>query len=100
MKPSNSPLKVSVTNDQLSITIGVNTLAYALQNGPEPFGAQIKDAKKFAKDIVAALQDGDEGGTPIEQLLEQMGQDAIENGSQHVHLDGDPEPSVYPPEHS
>ncbi len=99
-KPTNSPLSVKVVKDQLVISIGVSTLAYALQNGPEPFGARITNEKGFAKDVARALEDGDEGGTPLERLLDEMANHAIENGSVHVHLDGDSQPSVYPPERS
>lgn len=100
-KPANRALTVKVTGDQLVISIGVEVLAYALQNGPEPFGARIKNAKGFAKDVARQLEDdSNEGDTALQKFFDQMGNLAIESGSQHVVLDGDSEPGIYPPEHS
>lgn len=105
MKNANKPLKVKVVDDQLVISIGVSTLAYALQNGPEPLGASIRNAKAFAKDVAIRLENdsssrGEEGGTPLVDLLWDAANSAIEYGSVHALLDGDPSPSVYPPERS
>jgi hypothetical protein len=90
-----------VENDQLVISVGVEVLAYALQNGPDEFGATILDAHKFAEDVASALEnDSSEGDTALQKLLDNAAQNAVENGSQYVRLDSDPAPSVYPPERS
>ncbi len=106
MKPADSPLSVRIFDDQLVISIGVSTLAHALQNGPDPFGAQITDDKAFAADVVETLNDDStsavlySGNTMLQELLSRAAEEAITAGSPHVVLDGDSQPSVYPPERS
>ena len=97
MKPTNSSLSVKVVGDQLVISIGVSTLAYALQTGPQPLGATIKNPNGFARDIATDLErdeDFDGHNSRISALLEKCAANAIEWGSEHVHLDGDPKPFV------
>lgn len=95
VKPANRALTIKVTGNQLVISIGVETLAYALQNGPEPLFARITDAKAFAKDVASRLEDDRyEGDSPLQKLLQIAADEAIECGSQHVVLDGDSQPSV------
>lgn len=95
--PKNSLLTAKVVNDQLVISVGIETLAFALQNGPSPLGGRITNAKGFAKDIAVRLMNdpssrGEENSTPFENLLDDAAGSAIECGSKHVHLDGDPIP--------
>lgn len=101
MKPSNRPLRIAVIGDELIISIGVSTLAYALQNGPDTFGAQITDAKSFAKDIAHELGYApNDGDSLLQCLISEAANRAVEGGSKHVVLDGDSQPSIYPSERS
>lgn len=101
MNPAEQGLQVEVVNDRLVISIGVSVLAYALQNGTEPFGAQIRDEAGFAEDVARQLEDTpNEGRSPLQRLLDEAGASAVEWGSPHAILDGDPQPSVCPPERS
>lgn len=106
MKNANKPLKVKVVDDQLIISIGVSTLAYALQNGPNDFCARIANEKGFAKDVAKALENDSSsatlysGNTMVQDLLSRAAEEAIEAGSKHIQLDGESGPSVYPSERS
>ncbi len=91
MKPANKPLKIKIVDDQLVISIGVSTLAYALQNGPDWTGAIITHNKRFAKDVVDELRDDrsqgcDDDVSMVERMLEEAANRAIEGGSRHVEL--------------
>ncbi len=89
MNPSkDSPLNVTVFNGQLTISIGVNTLAYALQNGPEPFGATIIDNEAFVREMAIKLNDdGSEGDTALQKLLTDTANLVVESGSPNVFLE-------------
>lgn len=96
-KPADRPLTIKVVDDQLVISIGVSTLAYALQNGPEEFGAKITNDVGFARDVARELEDdGSEGDTAFQRLLDEAANRAIEGGSQHVVLDGDSYAGIHP----
>lgn len=87
-KPS-APLAVKVTNGQLVISIGIETLAHALLNDPDfdPEGVEVLDAAQFAQDTVSALDTEDEGGrTSVQRLLDEAMNQAIESGSDAVRI--------------
>lgn len=81
------PLTVSIKDDQLVISIGVSTLAYAVTSGPDLWQHIVMDEKGFARDIVAELKDdtcNDAGSTSVERLLDEAAYKALESGSKHV----------------
>lgn len=84
----NRPLTVSIKDDQLVISIGVSTLAYAIQNGANDWTGKITNDKAFAKDVVAELlSELEDGTTPVHAMLDEAARLAAEGGSVHVALD-------------
>jgi hypothetical protein len=81
------PLRYEIDNGRLVVSIGVNTLADALQQGPE-WGNEfrITDAAVFAQAVVAELEtDEDEiGETSITRALTQAAERAIESAADGV----------------
>ncbi len=70
-----SPLSVKITNDQLIISIGINTLAFASawENGGPVKNPEIEDAQKWAEAIVAEMErDEQEKTIPINGFLDKM----------------------------
>lgn len=82
-KPTKAPLVVRVVKGRLSISIGIDTLAFAVQaidNWPEEFG--IADKQAFAKDVARELnREDDVGSTPVHLLLDKMAIKALDGGS-------------------
>lgn len=88
---ANRPLTVSIKDDQLVISIGVSTLAFAFVNGPEQLDGEgeplfaVTDEKGFAQDVVNELLDEDELGNDLVTLLiDKAAARAAEQGSLHV----------------
>lgn len=74
----NNILEVEVIDNRLVISIGVSTLAYALENGPDWKGKIISPIN-FARDMITVLQEEDETGqTVVQQMLDKAGYDASE----------------------
>lgn len=96
------PLKVSVRNGRLIISIGVDVLAHAFKFAEwairyddtkddyvQPY--QVVDASELAKDVMhAMLHERADGSTPLSDFLDAMTQAAVEDGS--LGVDEDPEP--------
>jgi hypothetical protein len=75
-------LKVEIKDGVLEISIGVETLAFAIQNSPTWRGGKITDDKKFAEDVLIELLDEDEEGTTaVHKLFDDMAENAINDGS-------------------
>jgi hypothetical protein len=86
-KPADAPLSARIENDQLVISIGVSTLAFAAHSSPEGYmaGSKIVNPLGFAKDVLAELTDESETGmTTITQMLDQGCEAAADQGSEHV----------------
>jgi len=69
------PLKVEIYGGELSITIGLDTLAFAVQQGFhwEPDRFTISDPEEFAKDVLRQLEREDESGsTMVHRMLEMV----------------------------
>lgn len=81
---SKKPLSVEIKDDVLTFSIGVETLAYAIQQGPNwPSDVKVTDARTFAKDVLRELEREEEDGTtPVHRMLDARGRDAMENGSE------------------
>lgn len=69
------PLSVSAGGGVLKITIGIDTLAYAFEQGPVGDGWSVTDTEAFALDVAEAMDQaattGDER-TALEAFLDQM----------------------------
>lgn len=84
--PRNRHLTVKVIGDQLVISIGVSTLAFAVQRADDWTGAITND-KGFAKDLARELEEEDEvGQTTVHRILDEAANRAVEGGSQHFDL--------------
>jgi hypothetical protein len=79
-------LKAEVAKGKLVISIGVDCLAYAIQNGDNwPEGLKITDNAKFAQDMLAFLElDEEDGSTVIHNVLDESANYAIEQGSEWI----------------
>ncbi len=93
MSACNQPLTCEITDDErVVVSIGVETLAFALQHGWEYFGhehanVRITSGGKFAEDIKRALLHEDEqGNTLLTELLENAADKAINSGSAFVEV--------------
>jgi hypothetical protein len=87
------PLRATVEGGRLVISIGVDTLAFAFENGEEnnPFNEQandferqlrIADPLQFAEDVCRELNDeAEDGSTPFTRFFDSMMEAAVENGS-------------------
>ena len=76
-------LKVNVKKGVLAITIGVDTLAFAMQRIERwPEEIKIIDADDFAKDVLRELmREEEDGSTPVHRLFDKVGLEAMEQGS-------------------
>lgn len=90
-------LLVEVVNGRLVISVGIDTLAWAVEHSFEPSLCEVDyerdqimthkvlDPKGFAGDVRQALEAEEEDGTtPIHLLLDNACTEAIEDGSLHV----------------
>lgn len=91
-----TPLQVSIENDELVIRIGINVLKFGTEEmeSNNPWDDQSGDFRRlynitqpleFAKDVKAELEREEEDGTtPLHLLLDRVCMDAIEQGSMAV----------------
>ena len=97
------PLTVEVTGDELRISIGISTLAWAAEHSPderlcwydadsgEYLSFPVTDELRFAKDVVdELLTEDEEGTTAVHLMLDRACLNAIENGSLGVGEDPTP----------
>jgi hypothetical protein len=85
--PHDDPLVVEVIGGRLVISIGVRTLAFSLtaDGGPIVHPTRITDPLAFAREMVPELsREDEEGMTPVNVLLDQAAERAIENGADGV----------------
>ena len=74
------PLEIKVEDDVLTISIGISTLCYAVQQ--ELHDVSIHDEDAFVKDFLVELQQEDEeGSTNLHKLFDRTAIETIENGS-------------------
>lgn len=85
-----APLKVEIKDSELIIRIGTGTLVFCSSNkngGPLGNEFQIDGRRhiQFARDIARELErDDEQGGNPLNRMLEQAMVDAVEAGSMAV----------------
>lgn len=101
MKNKDKHLEVKLENDVITISIGIDTLAFAAKHAPDglfydklfnPEGPikKIIDKKEFAKDVVYELQREEEDGTTMVHLLfDKAINDAVDNGTCSCEYKGD-----------
>lgn len=79
-----SPLKVEIIDGLLSITIGVDTLAFAINNDGKTYeGFNVTNAVKFAEDVLHELEREEEDGTTVvHEMLDEAAFAAACNGSE------------------
>lgn len=87
------PLQVRLVGNRLEITIGIDTLAYAVQKSASWPDGTIKDPELFAEEMVRVLQKEDpmsEGETSLAQaLLDEAAEYVQEEGSESIdHFKG------------
>jgi len=81
----NDPLKIEVVEGRLVISIGVDTLAFAITHRNESCSFSVNDNNEFAKDVVRELKDEEEdGATIVSDLLDEASNRAIDNGSAYI----------------
>lgn len=94
------PLAVSVIDGRLVVSIGVATLANALEWSPDLEAYDkatdsyerptVTDPEQLAKDIASALcQEEEDGTTPVHRLLDKAAATALEWGCEAVVLPAD-----------
>lgn len=96
-KPRKSPreqsLLVEVKDGRLIMSIGVETLAFAVENAPGPpltrydeesgefVHTKVTDAGAFATEVRGALMaEQEDGSTPLDRMLDAVAWDAIGDG--------------------
>jgi hypothetical protein len=69
MKNKNEPLKIGVINGELIISVGVDTLAYAVENESAWIGYQIMNTEGFAKNILQVIIKQNNGQSLITDMF-------------------------------
>lgn len=90
------PLEVLIEDEELVIRIGINTLAFAFEEGEDnnPFDENIDNFRKahkvtdpdiFAKEVYLELiREREDGSTPVTDLLDKMFSEALDMGCQGI----------------
>ena len=85
-----TPLKVEVTDSELVIRIGVNTLAHGVlaENGG-PINLKVIDPMLLAKGISLAMgREAEDGATPLTDFIDAMAVAAEDDGTDGLDYDG------------
>jgi len=92
MKNKDKRLEIDLKDEVITISIGIETLAYMVTNhseyysrqfNPEGFIKKVVDKQEFAEEIVCALNEelSDDGTTMVHQLFDKAILLAAENGA-------------------
>lgn len=92
IQPKDRTLEITVTDDQLVMTIGLDCLVNAVTAQPAwpPCGedgeaCKVLDRKQFIADLVHELQrEAEDGTTLVHEALDSAAIAAVENGSEAV----------------
>jgi hypothetical protein len=83
----NQQFKCEIVDGKLTISIGLDVLAHALQMSPVIHGLHITDMDTFSIDFLRELENEDEtGATAIHRALDLAAIDAVENGAEGCEL--------------
>lgn len=93
----NDKLSVSISDGRLVISLGIETLVWALEHsGPleeynertgEYENPKVTDVDAFAKDVMySLLEEEEDGSNAITRLLDSAMLNAIEQGSENVEM--------------
>lgn len=85
-----APLKTEIKDGQLVISIGVNTLCYAVSVGRSYGMGEISiiDSDVFAGELLQELNDeSEDGSTAVHRMLDDVASQAIENGAEGAEYD-------------
>ena len=85
-----APLKTELKDGQLVISIGVDTLCYAVSEG-RSYGMgeiSISDNDVFAGELLHILNDeSEDGSTVVHRMFDDAASQAIENGAEGAEYD-------------
>jgi hypothetical protein len=84
-----SGLSVSIVDDALVISIGLDALKTAIENNPSyPLDkVTVTDIHAIAKEIVSELnREEEDGSTPVHRMLDRAFDNAIEQGAEGVEI--------------
>lgn len=92
-----APLEIGIVEGRLVISVGIATLAQAIEWSPDLFlhdaktgefiGPRITDTAVFAKEIALILQREEEDGTTlVHRLLDKAASEAIDQGAEGVSV--------------
>ena len=78
-------LRVELVDRRLTISVGVDTLAEAVQISDYGEDCKVTDIDGFAKDVLYELKREEEDGTTlVHRLFDNAAGEAVEQGSEHV----------------
>lgn len=95
MKKRDIPLRSKVVQGVLTIEVGIDTLQFAAEHSEKFWNGQadvhtlkVTDSEQFAKDVrIAMTAEEEDGSTPISRFLDEMIEDAVEDGSEAIDYD-------------
>lgn len=95
MNPKKQALKVRLSKGVLSISIGIDTLAFCAEQHPDVWLPEtdksrivVSNAFKFAKEVKIALeQEEEDGTTPVHSMLDNAILTAWESGCEGLDYD-------------
>lgn len=85
-EPKKQLLKTEIKDGVLTISIGVEALAFAIEHNPEPGNEMVvTNPEKFAEDVARELNREQEDGTTVVHLmLDRAAKESCEQGSEWV----------------
>lgn len=85
MVNKNKPLTVEILEDQIIISIGLETLKMVQEHGSCSTEGKIIDLDEFAQDVHSVLIDEDESGiNMVMDMIDEAIEKAMENGSEGI----------------
>jgi hypothetical protein len=95
MRNSKSPLIAKVVNGVLVVSVGVDTLKFAIQQNEldrsfndEDKPCKILNSNGFAEDFCnMMLKEYEDGSTELSRFMDSIGNDLMEYGSEHIEYD-------------
>lgn len=86
----NRPLEINLHGGLLTISIGVSTLCYAIQQADEIQDVKIVNEDAFIKDFLVEMdREDEEGSTKLHKLFDELANQAINDGAFGVEVISD-----------